>query len=175
MIIQDVSKGYSAGVNDDNQLQTHAVTMTELEQAVQNGDAYVWCFTGYDYDAADTVMHIKNTDTVRELVLCQINLYCDTASKVQVHKPSGTTIAGTSITGVNMNVSSSNTALATTTQDETGNTQGTVLINKYVAANGTIDLIDEGQIVLGYGKELGVDIVTAGTMAYGQIIGFYRS
>lgn len=178
MIIEDgKGTGNKAEVNTNHHLKVIAVGTNELQHTTEEGDAYIWCFTGYDYDAADTIMYVQNDDPNYQLTVDQVQLYCDTASKVQIHCPTKpTTPAGTAITCYNLNRTSGNTALATAYQDETGNTQGTIFINVYIAANGVIDILsDPGEVViLGYHDCIGVDIVTAGTMAYGYIIGHYH-
>lgn len=168
--------GRKVGINSKNQLLVFSVGITELQQATNDGNAYVWDYPGYDYDAADTVMYLRNNNPNQELVIDHIRLYSDTATKVQVHVPSKPTEAGTSVTGSNLNRKSGNTALAAAYQDETGNTQGTIILSDYVAANGNIELLDsEGaEVILGYDDCIAIDLVTAGTMAYGRIIGYFR-
>jgi len=177
MIIEDgTGNGFKAEVNSDNKLKTYAVTEPDfLHRNEDNEQAYVWDFPGYDYDAADTVMFIRN-DSSSDLHIHHIYLYCDTASKVQVHAPASPTAAGTAVTGVNLNLKSGNVAEATAKQDETGNTQGTILHSEYVAANGALTMFKEDgyEIILGKNDCIAVDIVTAGTMAYGHITGFYH-
>lgn len=177
MIINDgTGKGYQAGVNDESMLLTNAVTESKfLHFNEESKSAYVWDYPGYDYDAADTIMFLRN-DSDTDLHIHHIVLYCDTASKVQLHLPANPTAAGTAVTGANLNRTSSNVAEATAKQDETGNTQGTIIQSEYIAANGVITLLkEEGyEIILGKNDCIGVDIVTAGTMAYGHIVGYYH-
>lgn len=164
--------GRKAGVDAENRLITASIVKTEFGHRVEtHGDAYIWCFTGYDYAALDTVFFLRNDSPTLNLIVDEINLYGDTATKVNVHCPANPTAAGTAITGYNLNKTSNNVAVATAKQDETGNTQGTIFINKYIAANGTIELLDNAVVVLGYHDCIGVDLVTVGTMAYGSIIG----
>jgi len=177
MIIQDgKGTGYSAAVNGENMLRTIAVTEPSfLHHNQEEGDAYVWDFPGYDYDAADTIMFLRN-DSNTPLYINHIYLYSDTASKVQLHLPSSpSAAAGTEVTGVNLKLQSGNVAEATAYQDETGNTQGTVMHTEYIAANGALTMLKEDgyEVVLGKNDCIAVDLVTAGTMAYGHIVGYY--
>ena len=167
---------YGAKVDTEHRLRTYGVIETDFLHTNEAGNAYIWDFPGYDYDAADTVMFIRN-DGDDSLHIHHIYLYCDTASKVQFHFPANPTVAGTLVTGVNPNRGSGKVADATAYQDETGNTQGTVFASEYIAANGVITTFkEEGfEIILSKNACLGVDIVTAGTMAYGHIVGYFHT
>ena len=170
------SNSDKAVVTPEGRLTTYAVTEPDfLHRNEDEENAYVWDFPGYDYDAADTIMFLRN-DSSSDLHIHHIFLYCDTASKVQVHIPANPTVAGTAVTGTNLNIKSGNVAEATAKQDETGNTQGTILQSEYIAADGTLTLFKEDgyEIILGKNDCIAVDIVTAGTMAYGHITGYYH-
>lgn len=167
--------GYRATVNAEGRLVVEAIESSKLQDEIYLGHAYVWVFTGYDYDAADTVFFLRNDHTEKILVIDSIELYCDTATKVQLHQPANPTAAGTAISGKPLNRRLSKDPKSTAIQDETGNTQGTILKNTYIAANGVMSLLRENEcIILGYHQCLGVDLVTAGTMAYGQIVGHFK-
>jgi hypothetical protein len=178
MIEDGTGSGKSAKVNDGNRLLTYSITETDfLHTNEEDEEAYVWDYPGYDYDAADTIMFLQN-DSNNHLHVHHIYLYCDTATKVQLHTISGgETPTGTAVTGVNLNRTSGNAASATAKQDETGNaTQGTILHSEYIAANGVLSILkEEGyEIILGKNDCIAVDLVTAGTMAYGHIVGYYH-
>ena len=177
MIIEDGSgNGFKAKVDSDKRVQTKSVVVQTLTDAILEGWGFSWVFTGYNYDAADTVFFLRNDDKDKLLIVDAIELYCDTATKVQVHIPANPTAAGTAITGTNLNRSSNRAPEATAKQDETGNTQGTIIKNTYIAANGLLNLLRENEcVVLQQNQCIGVDLVTVGTMAYGQIIGHYVS
>lgn len=175
MFIESPSTGYKAEVTTENRLKTYAVTETNfLHSNKHEAQAYVWDFPGYDYDAADTVMFVRN-DSDDDLHIHHMYLYSDTATKVQIHSPESPTAAGTDVTGVNLNRQSGNVAEATAKQDETGNTQGTVLHTEYIAANGSLTIFKENgyEVILGKNDCIAVDLVSAGTMAYGHIVGYY--
>ncbi len=180
MQIEDGLTGYKARVTTKGRLKTYSVTETDfLHINEDDGCAFVWDFSGYDYDAADTVMFLRNDSSTKKLHVHHIYLYCDTATKVQVHVPDNpTTAAGTAVTGTNLNRTSGNVSESTAYQDETGQaTQGTVIHSEYIAANGTLTMLkEEGyEIILGKNDIIAVDLVTAGTMAYGHIVGYYHS
>jgi len=178
MQIEDgAGTGARAKVSNENKLMTYSVTEPDfLHKNEDEESAYVWNFPGYDYDADDTVMFLRNDGDAR-LHIHHIYLYSDTATKVSVHLPASPTAAGTAVTGVNLNVPSGNVAEATAMQDETGNTQGTILHSEYIAANGTITMFKEDgyEIILGKNDCIAVDLVTAGTMAFGHITGYYHA
>jgi len=178
MQLQDgAGTGNMAKVSSENKLMCYSVTEPDfLHKNEDEEQAYVWDFPGYDYDAADTIMFLRN-DSDKALHIHHIYIYSDTASKVQLHTPASPTAAGTAVTGTNLNIASGNVAEATAKQDETGNTQGTILHSEYIAANGTLTMLKEDgyEIILGKNDCIAVDLVTAGTMAYGHITGYFHS
>ena len=179
MMVEDgTGSGKRAQVSDENKLMVMSVSDTNfLHHNAHEGQAYVWNFSGYDYDAADTVMFLRN-DITENLHIHHVYIYSDTATKLALHAPSNpTTPAGTEVTGVNLDRTSGNVAEATAYQDETANTQGTILHSEYLAANSPLTMLkEEGyEIVLGKNDCIAIDLVTAGTMAYGHIVGYFKA
>jgi len=178
MLIEDgTGSGARAQVSAENRLQVSAVVGDVFLHANHHEQtAFVWDFPGYDYDAGDTVIFLRNNSNI-ELRIAHIYLYSDTATKIQVHVPATpATPAGTLITGVNLNLQSGNVAEATAYQDETANTQGTILHTEYLAANSPISIFKENgyEVILGKNDCIAIDLVSAGTMAYGHIAGYYH-
>jgi len=170
--------GNLAGVDSGNRLLTSTVSQPMLLQQIETSKtAYIWDFTGYDYDAADTVMFLQNTSSYM-LHINHIYLYSDTSTKVQIHSQNSTTTpAGTSITGSNINRQAADIAEATAIQDETALSQGTVLLTEYITANAPITILKERgfEILLAKNDIIAVDLVTAGTMCYGHIVGYFNN
>lgn len=141
--------------------------------AQKNGNAYSWSNVNYDYDGADTILLVSNSHQTLDLVIEEIQISSDTSTEVQVHCPAYPTLAGTAVTGVNLNRTSSNVALAEAYADETGNTQANVIARTYVLAN--VANSPPIQVRLGYHDCVAVDFVTAGTGACVNIIGYYAA
>ena len=167
-------KGYSAKVDKENRFQTYATTETEIShESESNRRAYTWAGS-YDYDAGDTIMLVKNTSSTTNLIIEKILVSSDTTTEIVIHFPKDTTLAGTEVTGVNLNRSSNNTAEAIAYRDETGNTQGNIMGSAMVMANTTVFIPMDGAVVLGIGDEIAVDFVTAGTFGSVSIRGYYH-
>jgi len=152
------------------------VKRTRLEDtSIENGLSFSWSNATYDYDAADTILLVKNTSTTHNLHIDQIWCHGDTTTTVAVFWASGVTPAGTTVTGVNLNTTSSNTAEATAKGDETGNSGGSnVWVGSIPADNATPVLISSG-LILASGYSIGVDYTTDGGEALVTIIGHYEN
>lgn len=142
----------------------------------ENGESYSWSNVSYDYAAADTILLVRNDSITQMLHIDHIYLHGSTATEVVIHSPTAAfTIAGTAVTGTNLNRTSGKTASATAKANETGNVQGAVLWRGWIAGAGLDSrLIDVGgAIILGNGQSVGVDYVTDGSTANITIIGHY--
>ena len=125
--------GNNAGVNDDLQLQTRAVSVSAIHEASLNGQAFSWNTPTYDPDALDTALLVRNDSSTKKLVIEKVYFRCDTATAFDIHIVTASfTIAGTNaVTGVCLNQSSPTVADATAYGDETGNTQGSIIWTGY--------------------------------------------
>jgi hypothetical protein len=119
-------------------------------------------------------MLVANESKDRQLVIDKILIGGDTANVATIHSPAYPTLAGTAVTGVNLNRDSNKIADATAIADETGNTQANVISNVYLVAATELQVDVDGAIVLGEHDCLGVDFVTDGAAAYVTIVGHYR-
>ena len=174
MIIRDPNTQAGAAVDTKFRLKTKTITSLEIHDASDDGNAYSWASGTYDYDAADTILLIKNTgDAVLDIQ--GIWLSGDTDTVVQVHLVTDdVTVAGTTITGTNLNTSSSNVAAASAARDETGNTQGNLIWTAEIyAASGPVYINLLGAVVLAKNKSIGVDYVTNGAACDVTIWGFF--
>lgn len=143
--------------------QIDAVIQSELEHSSLEGkNAFTWR-AAYACANADTVLAVENT-SAEQLSITGIWLSCDTDSIVQIHRPTTSyTTAGTNITAFNLNEGAS--PEATSTQDETGNTQGDIAWSGEIMATAPpffVALV--GAFILSKNKTIGVDFVTAGTV-----------
>ena len=177
MQIKDgTGSGYAAGVKADNRLQTSSVSISKLAHvSEEDGLAFSWTSTNYDYDAGDTILLIKNTGT-RHLHIQRAIFYSDTATMVVGHRPTATvtTPTGTATAGVNMNGTSNNAADATAITDESTNVQGAVLLNLYVPAGIPVQSDNEGAVILAQNQSFGFDFVTAGAAATITVLGYFE-
>ena len=148
-----------------------------LESSIVDGQAYSWTNATYNYDAADTILAVQNTSTTHNLHVDQIWCHGDTTTRVIVHATSedGFTIAGTTVTGVNLNRASSNTAAATAKADETGNTQGNILWAGSIPADNATPVLINAGIVLDLSDVIAVDFTDDGGEALVTIIGHYET
>ena len=175
--------GNNAGVSDALQLQTRAVSVSAIHEASLSGQAFSWNAVTYDPDAADTALLVRNDSPTKNLVIERVYFRCDTATAFDIHIVTASfTIAGTlAVTGVCLNKSSPTVADATAYGDETGNTQGDIILTGYaplaVNAQATTSLPQDvnlaGSVILGQNQAIGVDIVTASTAVECTIVGYF--
>lgn len=153
---------------DNNRLRTRP--LTEWERAVADGRAFSFSNATYDYTAADTIIGVENNSSTQDLYIERIVVTGDTATEFIVHTSSAATMAGTAITGVNLNRNSNASADATAKGNETGNGQAAAsysgrLITGRFANSGIVDLPIGGAIVLPDDHNIGIDFVTNGAAA----------
>ena len=161
-IVDGTGNGTVAEVNKDNQLATMSVIETEFEfVSKKRGLSFSWSSGTYDAAANDTILLIKNTSSNYNLHIDGIWLSTDTETRVVIHVPTTeVTPTGTSVTGTNLNINSSNVAEATAIRDETNNTQGNIVWSGEIQATGEPFFIDlAGALILGTNDSIGVDYV----------------
>ena len=170
--------GTFANVTDENKLSVDGVFEPEfLHYNDGSATAYVWNFTtGYTAANSDTIMFIRN-DSDKKLHIHHVYVFCSTASTLTLHRPANPTAAGTVVTGRNINSTSGNVAEATAIQDETGNTQGVILHDEYIAANAPLTMLKEDgyEVILGKNDCLAIDVGSGDTpTTYGHIVGYFH-
>lgn len=178
MIIHDPDGQY-AKVDSEHRLTVSAVNESILSHAARvEGLAFTWTIVSYDYDAADTILLVRNDSTTKMLYIDFAWAWIKTAGAILLQHPTATfTIAGTAVTGVNMNTSSGVAGDATAKADETGNTQGDIIDMKYNAAAagpGVEFLGRDGVIALGYHDALGIDAVAGGDECLASMHGYFH-
>ena len=137
-------------------------------------EAYAWSNVTYDYDAADTVILIKNTSATKKLHFTYAHIGGDTATEVQIHLCTCASPTGTAITGVNLNRTSDNVAPATAIGDETTNTQGDIVWHGLIVAATSLMNIELDGVILGQNQCLGIDFVTNGAACYATVHGYFK-
>jgi hypothetical protein len=152
---------------------------SDWDKAIADGDAYSRTNATYDPDAHDTILAIQNTSATRDLYIDRLWVNSDAATQFVVHTSSGVTMAGTAVTGVNLNRGSSNVAPATAIADETGNGQQAAaytgrILTGFVAANGLVEIKLDGALVVPYGYTVGIDLTAAATASVMTIWGYFK-
>lgn len=165
--------GNRAQVDSSNRLSVKAITEPELEQASEDGNAYIWISQNLDIDAADTLLLVKNTSD-KDLHIHHITFSSgNVATRYEVHiVTADITPAGTTVTGFNMNTGSAKVADAISKSDETANTQGTVIYDITLLATTNLTLFTLG-IILAKNISIGVDQVTESTSGNITIVGHF--
>ena len=158
----------------DNRLHVSARSQDRIYYISRDhGQAFTFSHS-YDYDAADTILLVANNSPDKLFFVHAVIFSSDTSTAWQMHCPAYPTLAGTTITGTNMNRTSGNSANASAIGDETGNTQANVIARGIVLANTTVSLQPLGSIILGYHQCIAVDFTTAGTLAACTIRGWFE-
>jgi len=167
--------GCLAGVDCEHRLKVYATTESEISHESEvNKRAYSWSHS-YNSGANDTVMLLKNTNSTLNLIIDKIIVSSDTTTQFIIHFPSNTTLAGTTVTGVNLNRTSNSTADCVAYGDETGNSRGNIMAQGIILNNTPAIIPVDGSIVLGVSDEIAVDFVSA-TTALGMVSirGYYH-
>lgn len=169
----------SAGGNwsmRDNRGQVDADIHTALEEHSEKGDAYVWHAVSYSFTGADTLMAIRNIHPTKLLHIEKVIIACQAATQAQFHITEGSAaLAGTVVTGFNLNRASGNVAQADARVDETTNSaQGTRFLTLELAALTMKEFDFEGALILKLNDALGIDGVDAGTSFELAVLGFFN-
>jgi len=135
--------GTAVIVSDKGRLQTDCVTEERESHTNRvHGTAYTWQFSNDPAAADDCIFYLKNNDD-QTLILEGIDLFitddCDVYLKLG---GSGTTHAGTVVTGTNLNAGSGNVADVTCLHAEDvesgGTFTGAVECNRYIYESGSL-------------------------------------
>jgi len=175
MIIEDgTGTGNKAEVTPANHLAVQAITESAVAHASKSGDSYSWDSTELDIDVNDTMLFVKNlsatTLEIDRIIINGSNVIC--TWEILIGSAS-TTPAGTVVTGVNLDESSS-TKLADVTalSDETAVAAGSIIARVKTPITNTLDLKWEG-VRLGKNHYIQVDQKTESTSGSVIIIGHY--
>lgn len=175
MQIRDPETQIGVHVTGHKMLRTYAMVESEISHMSEvHGDAFTWA-ASYNGGAGDTILWLRNDNTEKNLIIENI-VVCNSTIRTEfvVHTPVNAAPAGTTITGVNLNFGSGKVALASAVQDETNNTQSSIITHGKLSGNMVIMPVD-GAIILGYLDCLAVDFVAASTIAIATIRGYYHS
>lgn len=174
--IQDgTGNGFWARVTREFMLRVYAQVESEISHVSENdGLAFSWSNVTYDYDAADTILLVKNTSPTRNLIIEDIVYGGDTATIVTIHLPTCDSPTGTAIVATNVKPKSGATAEATAIGDETTNAQANIYRNFFIGAAESKVYNTEGAVILGLNDCIAIDFVTNGAAAYCSITGYFH-
>ena len=169
---------YTAEVNSDERLLTKAVTVSAIHEASLKGKAFAWNAISADVAAAATALAVRNDSTTEYLVIEKLYVWSDVPTGVDVHLITATyTSAGTAVTGVCLNKAKATVATATAHANETGNTQGNIILtiqtNELTGDQKAQQFDFAGSVILGQNQAIGVDIVADSAAFECTIIGYY--
>ena len=175
MIIEGgTGNGFKAKVDDHNKLMTRAVVSTELGyHSEEDGAAFSWTASA-DINATDSILWLRNDDPNRNLIVENVSVSSDAASSWFVYCPVNVTPDGTVVTGVNLNRTSGNVALATCHRDNTSAVLANYIYYGHSMAAETKTFSMHGALVLGYLDCVAVDVTTEPTLAQATIFGYYH-
>ena len=169
--------GYAAGVTSDNRLRAYAGQESEIAfQSRVNENAYSWTMSA-DLGADVCALYLRN-DSSTPLVIDKIFIWGSAAATYEIFVGTNKiTVAGTAVTGVNLNTESAELANATCTHTETGADAGGTLtliqtIQAGVASKETIEW--NGALVLGRLGEVAVNVVTDIALTSVTILGYFQ-
>ena len=173
--------GQPQAVDDEGRAHTFCITVSEEHHSNKNHEsAYTWQFSD-DPDAADDcIFYLKNNDD-RLLVLEGMDIQTSAACGVYIKKGgTGTTAAGTTITGTNMNAGSGNTADVTSLHDGDieagGSFSGAVETNRwtYAAAKDTHNLNFPLDIIIPKNQVFTLWVDTIAIVVAGTVYGYFH-
>lgn len=173
------TSGITAEVSKERQLLTKAMQESEFEFISETtGEAFVWTIETYNYNAADTILSVRNIHATKKLHIEKVFLHGDTETEVEIHVPtSDFTPTGTAVIGQGLNRSRDvdATAYATAIADETGQaTQGDVVERRRIKADIDMEVNFNGALILANKQAIAVDYVTVGGEAHVSIWGFFK-
>ena len=168
--------GSLAQVNKDNQLVTQSIALTDIEFISKDkGRAFSWSSTLATGGTNVEVIYIKNTSPTRQLIIDEIIVGATANCIWTLFEVTSGTAAGTTITPQNLNLSSGNTAEATSFGNAavTGSLSGNTLTYELSLANDSQTLELKDSIILGLNNEIALT-ASANTTVYITIFGYYR-
>lgn len=175
---------YTAEVNSDSQLQTRAIMITPLHEASLKGNAFAWNAISANIDTTDCMILVSNTSDSQNLVIDHCYVQGDIAGQMdfKLCDTTGLTLAGTAITGVNLNRTSGKVASASAWADETASPATTIFFTFYQhlnvnaqATTSPMTRIDfESAIILGKNQAFGIDTILEPAAGFeATVIGYY--
>ncbi len=177
MRISDGRGGHTSMEVKDFRAQVDAQSLRPIALASRLGHAYVWSNVGYDMDAADTILAVRNISPTRLLVIDHVTMDAGIVGHAEHHITNGSAaLAGTVVTGVNLNRHKANVAEADAREDETTNSsQGTLIGSTIISALVEATRDWEAALILDTNDSYGIDYVVDDTTSLPliSIFGFF--
>ena len=154
-----------------NRGQVDAQIESAFEKHSRQGQSYSWANVGYNMDAADTILAVRNISPTRNLHITRVTLHSGLANFAQHHVTQGSAaLAGTPVTGTNLNFTSGNVAEVDAQADETTNSsQGTLIGSTALEALIEYEIDWEGALILGTNDSYGIDFTIDDTTSLPRI------
>ncbi len=180
MLITDPVTGDAARITSSGQFKTYSVQESGAAHASEDaGMAFIWS-ASQNLGADKNVIWLRNNSDSKELRIEYIDLSASAAATVEICVGNGNTLGGTTVTGTNMNLKSSNvsTAFASGTHTNT-NVDAcsgmTILTTHQLGATRKETANYKGALILGYYDEVAVNVVTDVDLTTVNILGYYHS
>ncbi len=164
-----------AGVNADGRVSVSSET-ANVDASLDRSDSFVWCSQDIDVVAAGTMLMVRNDDSDKLLVIDKIIITNgDAITRYEGHIITASfTAAGTAVANFNLNTASANVADVTSFANESGNTQGTVIIDVALLVTTSLVIPDPG-IILAKGVAFAVDQVSESSAGAVSFFGHFAS
>jgi len=175
MIIESgTGNGYTAHVDDENKLLTLSVIEEEYAHEAHKGNAYIWTATA-DWGADKNALFLRNDNTVNPMAIRGVAVSPAAAAQFEIGYGTGNTVAGTTVTGANLNLSSGKTALATCRHTNTNcdAMSGLTVIHTFWAGVMNTIIPFNGALILGHLDEIGIGIITDVGSTTVSVFGYY--
>jgi len=174
--------GNIADVNDDNYLKVYAPT--GIHAASLKGNAYIWNAVSANIDTTDCMILVANTSATQNLVIHSCMFRGDIAGQLDFKTCSvaGLTLAGTAITGINLNAGSNKAAPASAFSDETASPATDIIFTWYQhlcvnaqTTTGPMGFVNfDDAIIIGYNRAFGIDTILEPAAGFeASVIGYF--
>jgi hypothetical protein len=175
MKIEDgIGSGRLTAVNTRNRLDVSSATFTEHHLvAVKDAQTYTWT-TSWSAATGNEVIYLKNDSKTKLLIIHKIQASSVNAGLIELYTCSGTA-GGTTITGVNSNLTSGNTPDATSYGDAavTGLTLNSRIDLARTSANGRVTLELDDTLILGLNDAIAIQYTGSTGLVDVTITGYY--
>ena len=177
MIIEDgTGQGFKAKVDDENRIRVKAVTENHFEHSSEVEEtAYIWTATA-DWGADKNALWLRNDSTHALLSIKSIIVSPAAACQIEIGVGTGNTVAGSTVTGTNMNRGSGKVAEATGRHTNTNcdAMAGLTVIHTFWGGVSQNIVDFDGALMLGYNREVGIGLITDVGSSTVTIMGYYH-
>lgn len=169
-------KGSFAKVNAKQRLDTTAATLNQRALvSIVDGQTFTWT-TSFSAATGNEVIYIKNDSKIKLLIIDKVTVNSVNAGLFELYTATGTA-GGTSITGVNTNLTSSVVADATAYGEAavTGLTLGDRIDLARTAANGRANMELQDILILGLNDAIAVEYTGSTGLVDLIITGYFET